>query len=196
MTAAVVHAIDERAPAAQWIRWAVVVVASALLLARPAIAATLGWSVPVVAGFFALVLALGLAAPLGTVEQTLPANPRAPLIALVAGAAIFGIGRIIEAGHPPVHASVPVIALNTLAAIGEEAVFRKVAYDALSAAGPLVAIGASALVFGVAHVTVYGWWVLPLDTAAGIVFGWQRWASGTWLVPAGSHALADLLVVM
>jgi membrane protease YdiL (CAAX protease family) len=45
-------------------------------------------------------------------------------------------------------------------------------------------------------VTVYGWWVLPIDIAAGLVLAWQRWATGSWKVPAVTHVLANLLVVL
>ena len=29
-----------------------------------------------------------------------------------------------------------------------------------------------------------------------VLFGWQRWASGTWTVPAGTHAIANVLAVV
>jgi membrane protease YdiL (CAAX protease family) len=59
----------------------------------------------------------------------------------------------------------------------------------------LAGLGSAAL-FAIAHVTVYGWWVLPLDLAAGLVLAWQRWASGSWAVPAVTHVVANLLVVI
>ena len=37
---------------------------------------------------------------------------------------------------------------------------------------------------------------LPVDVGAGLLFGWQRWASGTWTVPAAMHAFANALVVL
>jgi hypothetical protein len=46
------------------------------------------------------------------------------------------------------------------------------------------------------HVTTYGWWVVPLDVAVGLLFGWQRETSGTWLSPAATHVIANLLVVL
>lgn len=51
------------------------------------------------------------------------------------------------------------------------------------------------MLFAVVHVTVYGAWVLPLDLAAGLVLSWQRWATGSWGVPAVTHVVANLLVV-
>jgi hypothetical protein len=46
------------------------------------------------------------------------------------------------------------------------------------------------------HVTVYGAWVLPIDVAAGAILSWQRWATGSWAVPAITHVVANVLVVM
>jgi membrane protease YdiL (CAAX protease family) len=45
------------------------------------------------------------------------------------------------------------------------------------------------------HVSLYGAWVLPLDLAAGLVLAWQRWATGSWAVPAATHVLGNLLVL-
>jgi sodium transport system permease protein len=117
-------------------------------------------------------------------------------IVLGAGGLVFVLGRVLSAGHAPAPATGLIIALNTLAAIAEEALFRRTAYAALLPAGPAAAVVGSAVLFGLAHVTVYGWWAFPLDVAAGLVLGWQRWASGTWTAPAVTHALADLLVVI
>ena len=170
-----------------------VVVGTLILAARPAIAATLGWSAPIVILVFTTVLGLGLTAPT-TAPRRVPSA--SAIGALAAGSAIFVAGRLAAAGHGPAPATLRLVGLNTLAAVAEEALFRRVAYDALLAAGPVVAIGGSALLFGLAHVTVYGWWAFPLDVAAGVVFGCQRWAGGSWMIPAVSHALADLLVVI
>jgi membrane protease YdiL (CAAX protease family) len=38
--------------------------------------------------------------------------------------------------------------------------------------------------------------VLPLDLAAGLLLGWQRQATGSWAVPAATHVVANLLVVL
>ena len=49
-----------------------------------------------------------------------------------------------------------------------------------------------------AQTTVHspGWVALPVDLGAGLVLSWQRWACGRWEVPAATHALANLLVVL
>ena len=88
------------------------------------------------------------------------------------------------------------MALSTLAAVAEEAFFRRLLYAALAPGGAVLAVGGTALLFAVVHVTVYGMWVLPIDVAAGLVLSWQRWASGTWRVPAATHVIANLLVVL
>ena len=80
--------------------------------------------------------------------------------------------------------------------MAEEAFFRRLVYGALLAAGPVAAVVGSAVLFAAVHVTVYGVWVLPLDLAAGLLFGWQRQATGSWTVPAVTHAAANLLVVL
>ena len=89
-----------------------------------------------------------------------------------------------------------VIGMNTLAAVAEEAFFRRLVYGALSAAGPGAALVGSSVLFAAVLATVYGLWVLPLDLAAGLLLGWQRQATGSWAVPAVTHAVANLLVVL
>ena len=177
------------------VQLAAVAVGTGILIARPAIASTLGWSTPVVVAVFVTVGVLGLAPPTGR-DRSRRAPFTVHLAVLGAGAVVFAAARILVSGHSPAPATALLVALNTLAAVGEEALFRRLAFDTLLVAGPAVAVGGSALLFGLVHVTVYGWSAFPLDVAAGAVFGWQRWASGTWTVPAMTHALADLLVVI
>jgi sodium transport system permease protein len=179
-----------------WLQAASVGAGLILLLARPALAASVGWSVPVVIVLFMAVLALGRAAPVSGHQAVRSSVIQTAPVVLIAGALIFVLGRLLSAGHSPAPATGLVIGLNSFAAIAEEALFRRAAYAALLPAGPVFAVAGSALLFGLAHVTVYGWWAFPLDVAAGLVLGWQRWASGTWAAPAVTHALADLLVVI
>jgi hypothetical protein len=144
-------------------------------------------------GLFAALLVLGAAWPLLS-------EPRAPAsaagFALAAGIAAFALARLLGGGRPPVGARAGYVAAVTFAALAEEIFFRRFVYAVLRPGGAAVAVGGSAVLFALAHVTVYGWWVLPLDLAAGIVLGWQRWASGTWTVPAVTHVAANLLVVL
>jgi Type II CAAX prenyl endopeptidase Rce1-like len=196
VTAASVAGVRRSSTSAASIKIVAVGVGLAILVARPAIATTIGWTGSVVVAVFATVLALGLVVPT-TADPSGRVSGGTQLAGIfAAGALVFLAGRLSTAGHPPAPATASLIALNTLAAVSEEALFRRLAYDALIIAGPVAAIGGSAVLFGPAHVTVYGWWAFPLDVAAGIVLGWQRWASSGWAVPAATHALADLLVVI
>lgn len=111
------------------------------------------------------------------------------------GVATFAVGRGTLGGDAAVSASLGWVALNTLAAIAEEAFFRRLVYGLLAPHGAAVAVVGSAALFALVHVTVWGAWVLPLDFAAGLVLAWQRWASGRWSVPAVTHAAANLLAL-
>ena len=190
MTAATLQA--GKTPALTWIQLSVVMTGTGLLFARPELAATFGWTTATVSVLFGAVLALGLAPPARR-DRTLRWAPGA---VLGAGVVLFTAGRLLSSGSAPQHATAYVIALNTLAAFAEEALFRRVAYDALLDAGAAWAIAGSAAMFALAHVPVYGWSAFPLDAAAGVLLGWQRWASGTWMVPALTHAFADFVVVI
>jgi membrane protease YdiL (CAAX protease family) len=86
--------------------------------------------------------------------------------------------------------------LSVLAAVAEEALFRRVAYGWLVPWGVPVAIVGSAVLFAIVHVPLYGVAVLPVDLGAGLLFGWQRWATGTWTVPAATHAAANVLATV
>ena len=119
-----------------------------------------------------------------------------PVIALMSGLAVVG-GAAIAAGHPvPVPFGPWAVPLALLAAVAEEALFRRVAYGALEPAGPVVAIGVTAVAFALIHVPLYGPAAFPVDLGAALVLGWQRWAGGTWTVPAATHAAANLVAVM
>jgi membrane protease YdiL (CAAX protease family) len=83
-----------------------------------------------------------------------------------------------------------------VAAVAEELLFRRVAYGWLEGYGPAVAVVGSAVAFAAVHVSLYGPPALPVDLGAGLLFSWQRWAAGTWTVPAATHAAANVLAVM
>ncbi|HEV7865524.1 MAG TPA: CPBP family intramembrane glutamic endopeptidase, partial [Acidimicrobiia bacterium] len=120
--------------------------------------------------------------------STVPPAGRAAVLAVGVGA--FLVGRVLVAGSPAAQpATAFLVGLNTLAAVAEEAFFRRLVYGALLSGGPGLAVGGSAVLFAAVHVTVYGLWVLPLDLAAGLVLGWQRQATGSWAVPAVTHVV-------
>lgn len=89
-----------------------------------------------------------------------------------------------------------VVVTASVAAVAEEIFFRRLVYGWLARWGPLLAVAGSAVLFAAVHVPVYGPGVLPIDLAAGLVFGWQRWATGTWTAPAATHVLANLLALV
>jgi membrane protease YdiL (CAAX protease family) len=169
----------------------------AALTARPLLLDVAGGRpAQVLAALFVSLLAVSLLWPAPPRGATASASGAVPGV-LAVGIGAFVVGRILVAGSPaPVPATALVVGLNTLAAVAEEAFFRRLVYGALLAGGPAAAVVGSAVLFAAVHVTVYGAWVLPLDLAAGLLFGWQRQATGSWAVPAATHAVANLLVVL
>jgi len=87
----------------------------------------------------------------------------------------------------------PAVAASLFAAVAEEGFFRRLVYGALIRWGPVMAIGGAAVLFAVVHVPAYGAAVLPINITAGLLFGWQRWATGGWSAPALTHVAANLL---
>jgi membrane protease YdiL (CAAX protease family) len=173
--------------------WGVAVVGVVALLARP-------WFLPAgvdVEWRVAFFVALGLAAvwwPVGAPDR---AGPGISLFVLGVGAAGFVAGRALLDDVPVVAGSLALaVALNALAAVAEEAFFRRLAYGWLLRWGTVTAVVGSAVLFAVAHVTVWGFGVLPLDLAAGLLLSWQRAASGQWSVPAATHVVANSLALL
>ncbi|TMK43557.1 MAG: CPBP family intramembrane metalloprotease [Actinobacteria bacterium] len=96
----------------------------------------------------------------------------------------------------PVHIGPEALALNALAAVSEEAFFRRFLYGRLVPFGAVAAVAATALLFALVHIPAYGVAAFWVDLGAGLLLSWQRWASGTWTVPAATHVAANLLVVL
>jgi len=117
---------------------------------------------------------------------------------VVLGIGLGGVGTAALAAGRPVAfpAAAWAIPLALLAAVAEEALLRRVLYARLEPAGIATAIGVSAGLFALLHVPLYGWAAFPVDLGAGLVLSWQRWASGTWTVPAATHAAANLLATV
>jgi len=178
-------------------RLAVAVAAAgcAVLVLRPLLLREGAHPVATLTALFVVLLAAGWAWPRER-EHEAPGAAANALPVLGVGLGAFLLGRVLGGGHAPQPLDFQVVALGTLAAIAEEAFFRRFIYDALLPAGTGVAVVGSAVLFALVHVTVYGAWVLPIDLAAGLVLSWQRWVSGSWKVPAVTHALANLLVVI
>jgi membrane protease YdiL (CAAX protease family) len=171
-----------------------VAVGCAVLLARP-------WLVrPAADPTAALVVAFVVVGVLGATVRLPAAAARssvttACLVALV-GVAAFVVGRLIGGGVAAAPALPAYLLLNTLAAVTEEALFRRLLYGLLLPLGVGIAVVGSAAAFAAVHVTVWGAWALPVDLAAGLLLSWQRWASGRWSVPAVTHAAANVVAVL
>jgi len=163
----------------------------AFLLARPALGG-LPSAVPLLAAGY-LALAAGALAVRG---------PRGAAAAPLGWAAPLALGLVAVAGAAAVAGPVPdrrvggaAAALVLLAAVAEEALFRRLLYGRLERFGPSVAVLASAGVFALIHLPAYGLAAAPVDLGAALLLSWQRYASGRWTVPAVTHAVANLLAV-
>jgi membrane protease YdiL (CAAX protease family) len=181
--------------------------------ARPRV--QVGLALPVLAGIGMLLLRLRiLDASGGTRVALLTAVYAAILVAsllvpvapgvrraqpwLVTAVGLTGVGLAALAAGRPISAPLGAWALPlaVLAAVAEEALFRRAVFGWLERSGVAVAIVGSALLFAAVHLPLYGGAALPVDVGAGLLFSWQRWASGTWIVPAGTHAAANVLALV
>jgi membrane protease YdiL (CAAX protease family) len=150
-------------------------------------------------------LALGLAAAAAAGRRRSAAPTRAageaealgrPAAVLALGIAAVAAAALLARPVPPLPGGTVALGLGLLAAVAEEALFRGALYVLLQRRGAVLAVGVSAVLFALVHVPSYGLAALPVDLGAGLLFGWQRWASGRWAVPAATHAAANLLAVI
>jgi membrane protease YdiL (CAAX protease family) len=168
-----------------------------LLLARPWLVLPGGDPTLVLVLVFAAVGVIGACWPVGPdVPRVDRRGVRTSAWVALAGIAGFAAARLMAAGAPAAPAVLEYLVLNTLAAVAEEALFRRLLYDVLAPYGASLAVAGSAAAFAVVHVTVWGAWVLPLDLAAGLVLSWQRHATGRWSVPAVTHVAANVLAIV
>jgi len=134
---------------------------------------------------------IGALAPLPAHGDLHP-GPARVFAAVALGVLAFATARAITTPLP-----VPVTALTAgatiVAAVAEEIFFRRLVYGWLASCGEAVAIIGAAVLFAAVHVPAYGARAFPLDLAAGLIFGWQRWAAGGWVAPALTHAAANVL---
>ncbi|HEX6675759.1 MAG TPA: CPBP family intramembrane glutamic endopeptidase [Actinomycetes bacterium] len=165
------------------------------LLLRPQIAALPLGRPALAAGYLALAAGAGLPAALRR-----PAAPEGPLAwPPVLGTGLVAVAAVALAVRPvpPAPAGAAAVLLGLAAAVAEEALFRQALYRLLAArGGVLLAVTGAALLFALVHLPFYGMAAFPVDLGAGLLFGWQRWASGSWTVPAATHAAANLMVVI
>lgn len=176
------------------------VAGAAALLARPWLASAVDHPTTALVLLFVALGAVGAwwpvpgATPPGAAARVAPWATTAAVAAV--GLAAFGAGRLLAGGRAAAPALATYLVLNGLAAVAEEAFFRRLLYGLLAPYGPGVAIVGSAAAFAAVHLTVWGAWALPLDLAAGLLLSWQRWASGRWSVPAVTHVAANVLAVL
>jgi membrane protease YdiL (CAAX protease family) len=135
--------------------------------------------------------ALGMLAPIPS-HSAGRTGGLSTLAAVIVGLLTFTVARAIAAPLPT-PATPFAVGATVLAAVAEEIFFRRLVYGWLAGAGEVAAIVGAAALFAVVHVPAYGPRVLPLDLAAGLLFGWQRWATGGWIAPAVTHAAANVL---
>jgi membrane protease YdiL (CAAX protease family) len=163
-----------------------------LLLARPTLSSSAGSPVLGLCASYVALLAVSTAPPIPAAAS----RSLRPAIALAVGLAALAVSIQVAGPAFPLRARPAGLALSVLAAIAEEAFFRRLLYGALLRRGVPVAILLSAVAFALVHVPVYGMAALWIDLGAGLLFGWQRWASGGLAAPAATHVAANLLTLL
>ena len=113
-------------------RTAAVVVAAgcSLLVLRPLLLRDGAHPTFVLASLFLLLLVVGRGWPRAA-GTSAAAGGTSTAIALAAGVAAFALGRLVGGGHAPGSLTLRVVALVSLAAVAEEAFFRRFVYDAV-----------------------------------------------------------------
>jgi membrane protease YdiL (CAAX protease family) len=97
-----------------------------------------------------------------------------------------GLGR-------PAAPFVPWALVTLLVAAAEEGVLRGMLLDRIErVAGLVPAIALTTLAFALMHVPLYGWHVVPLDLAVGLVLAGLRISTRGLAAPIAAHAVADL----
>lgn len=162
-----------------------------LLAARPLLRLPPGTSLALLVAAYGAILAasLAVAAPAGP--------PRlAPWTCLAAGVTAVMVAAVAAGPAAPIAWTRAALPVGILAAVAEEALLRRVAYSRLERFGAPIAVALTAALFALVHVPAYGLAALPVDLGAGLLLSWQRWASGTWTVPAATHAFANAVVIL
>jgi membrane protease YdiL (CAAX protease family) len=175
------------------LRGAIPVAAGALLLMLRGEALGLGEArMGTIALIYCLVALVSLSAPGGRAAAQLPALP-VTLIGVVAVSAVATAPWQTPIGPG---GGIAALGFGVLAAVAEEAFFRRVLYGWLLMAGTAVAVVGSALAFALIHLPLYGTSVLWIDFGAGLLLSWQRWASGHWAPSALTHSFANAVAVI
>jgi membrane protease YdiL (CAAX protease family) len=146
-----------------------------------------------------VVFGLGLLAValLGGWRPAVP-GPGAVAAGIATGGALVSVSMLARWPIPPLvlgHAApfLSWVIVTTLVATSEELVLRGALWRWVAAAGgDSTALIATALLFALIHVPVYGSYVVPLDFGVGLIFGGLRLWFGGPAAPAAAHVLADL----
>jgi membrane protease YdiL (CAAX protease family) len=171
---------------------AVPIVAGIVTLWLRVVVVGAGGATIVFAAILALLAGVSLLTPNGAISRA----RLSPSLVLAPGVVVVVVAASeTGAGFPLPHGAL-VLALGVGAAVSEELFFRRLVYGALEPWHPAAAIIGSALLFALVHVPLYGPAVFWVDLGAGLVFSWQRWASGDWTAPAATHAVANVLAVL
>src|SRR4051794_40391905 len=140
--------------------------------------------------FAGLLLALAVAA-----RTRVPVTAQA-VLAGAAGAVVLAVPvALLRLGLPlhDSHGFASWAGVVAVVATAEEVFLRGTLYDAVrDAAGEHAAVLVPAVAFAALHVPLYGWHVVPLDFAVGVLLGELRRSTGTAAAPAVTHVGADL----
>jgi membrane protease YdiL (CAAX protease family) len=177
--------------AADLAMWVVVAAGCALFVLRPSLTGR-AWTPQVL---FAGYLLLGLVAASAPVARPSGRSMHPIVVTSVGIVAVVAAAGAVGPSFP-LPRTAEVIALNSVAAVAEELFFRRLTYGGLLRFGAFAAIVGSAVAFALVHVPIYGPAAIPVDLGAGLVFSWQRWASGGWGAPAATHVFANLMAVL
>jgi membrane protease YdiL (CAAX protease family) len=165
-------------------RIAVLIAVAAVALRSP------GWWATIT-----VVAAAAIAAALVETEKSI--SPYRWTVCVVGGCLVFAsVPLLWRQPALAIRPALTAVGASVVAAVAEELLFRRALYRVLLVRGEAVAMLGSAGLFALAHVPNYGWQVLPIDFAAGLIFAWQRHMTGTWTAPAVTHSMANLVQVL
>jgi hypothetical protein len=185
--------MEGRTAVGSWLLWggATLLVGTALLLVRLRIPDEPLVGPGLLFGVYGSLLLVSLTAPVVRGDQRQLPQWIVLLLGL-AGFALVAVRSDTEVVAPILSIAV---ALNLAAAVTEEAFFRRFAYGWALRFGVVVAWALSVGAFTLIHLPAYGTGSLWVNSGAAVLLTWQRWASGSWLVPAATHVVANQLAV-
>jgi membrane protease YdiL (CAAX protease family) len=177
---------DARRPSHLGVAAGLIAGCAALILRPPATVG--GWGLVVGVG------ALGICLPLAPAER-IDGRRWVWVLAVATGVVAFAAARmlVMPASGP---GTLLAAMVTGVAAVAEEAFFRRLMFGWLARWGNGVAIAGTAVAFAVVHLRAYGVWSVPVNLGAGVLLGWQRWATGRWSAAAATHVVANLLQIM